>query len=155
MLFPICITYTHPSLDAFQQASDTGDVGKPAMSETGVKVLDLNGSTDVHITQLDDDKPTATVAYRVESNLLKQIRDTVFQIQLLMRQICDTLLETQQRQMSQADVEECRSSWMMVAMVIDRLLLLVFTLLTIIVSIVLLLNHPTYAYKHANQPLDN
>ena len=125
------------------------------MSETGLKALDLNGSTDVHITQLDDDKPTAHVTYRVETNLLKQISDTIFHIRRSMRQICDILLETQQRQMSQADVEEYRSSWMMVAMVIDRLLLLVFTLLTIIVSIVLLLNHPTYAYKHANQPLDN
>ena len=123
------------------------------MSETAVQTPDFNFSTDVHITQLDDDKPSATVTYRVETNSLKHIRETVFQIQLSLEQIYDVLFQTQQQQMSQADVEECRSSWMMVAMVIDRLLLVVFTLLTIIVSIVLLLNHPTYAYKHVNHPL--
>ena len=59
-----------------------------------------------------------------------------------------------QRQQSRADDQECRNSWRKVALVIDRLLLLVFTLLTIIVSLVLLLNHPRYGYSHVNQPLD-
>ena len=126
-------------------------MGKSDRPDTGEHELDLYCSTDVHITQLDGDKPTASVTYRVETNSLKQITDTVFQMQISLKQISDALL---QWQMSRADDEECRNSWMMVAMVIDRLLLLVFTLLTIIVSIVLLLNHPTYAYEHVYQPLD-
>ena len=141
-------------LHAFQQASKATDVGKSTSPETSVQALDLDCSTDGYITQLDDDKPTASVTYRVETNLLKQIRDTVFHVQLSLKHISDALFQTKQRQMPQANIEESRNSWLMVAMVIDRLLLLIFTLLTIIVSIVLLLNHPTYAYKHVNQPLD-
>ena len=137
--------------DTFQPASDTKEVGKSDRPDTGEHALDLYFSTDVHITQLDGDKPTASVTYRVETNSLKQVMDTVFQMQISLKQISETLL---QWQMSRADDEECRNSWMMVAMVIDRLFLLLFTLLTIIVSIVLLLNHPTFAYGHVYQPLD-
>ena len=108
----------------------------------------------MHFAQLNDPEPAANVAYAVETNSLKQIKDILIHIQLLLNQICDTSSQTQQRHQWQLNDEECRSSWMMVAMVIDRLLLMVFTLLTIIVSIVLLLNHPTYAYKHVSQPLD-
>ena len=78
----------------------------------------------------------------------------LFRIQHVLGQISDTLIQTQQRHESQADAEECRNNWMMVAMVIDRFLLLLFTLLTVIVSAVLLLNHPTFAYSHVDQPLD-
>ena len=137
--------------DAFQQAGDTKEVGKSDRPETYAYALDFNYSTDVHITQLDGDKPTASATYQVETNSLKQIMDTVFQMQISLKQISEAIL---QRQMTRTDDEKCRNSWMMVATVIDRLLLLVFTLLTIIVSIVLLLNHPTYAYEHVYQPLD-
>ena len=108
-------------------------------SETNVR-LDLDCSTELNITHLDDHKPNTTLTYRIETNLLKQIRDI--------------LVHTQKSQQSQVDDQECRNSWMMVAMVLDRFLLLVFTLLTIVVSLVLLLNHPTYGYSHLSQPLD-
>ena len=121
-------------------------------SETDKHGLDLDLSTA--ITQLDDDKSTTSETSGVETTSLMQIRDMVFHMQLSLKQICATLFETRQQQMSQEDAEECRHSWMMVAMVIDRLMFLIFTLLTIIVSLVLLLNHPTYEYDHVNQPLD-
>ena len=105
-----------------------------------MRVQDLDFSTELHITRLDEHKPPFTVTYRVENNLLKHVHEI--------------LSCSQRHEQSRADDEECRNSWMMVAMVIDRLLLLVFTLLTIVVSSVLLLNHPTYGYKHGNQPLD-
>ena len=40
--------------------------------------------------------------------------------------------------------EGCNTDWMLVAMVLDRFLLIVFTTLTIFVSLVILLNHPAY-----------
>ena len=107
-------------------------------SETNAR-LDLDCSTELHITQLDDHEPNTTLTYRIKTNLLKQIGDI--------------LVHTQKSQQSQADDQECRNSWMMVAMVLDRFLLLVFTLLTIVVSLVLLLNHPTYGYSHNNSDL--
>ena len=137
------------------QTTRPRDAGKSALVATDVQVLDSETSTDMHFAaQLNDPEPAANVAYAVETNSLKQIKDILIHIQLLLKQICDTSSQTQQRHQSQANDEECRNSWMMVAMVIDRLLLILFTLLTIIVSIVLLLNHPTYAYKHVSQPLD-
>ena len=72
----------------------------------------------------------------------------------LLKQISNNLSHIQQRQLSQADNQECRNDWMMVAMVIDRLLLLIFTLLSIVVCLILLLNRPTYDYSHVDQPLD-
>ena len=123
----------------FQQSSSPEDT---AQTTNGIdmRVPDLDFSTELHITRLDEHKPPFTVTYRVENNLLKHVHDI--------------LSCSQRHEQSRADDEECRNSWMMVAMVIDRILLLVFTLLTIVVSSVLLLNHPTYGYKHENQPLD-
>ena len=123
-------------------------------TESTIQELDFDGSTNFHIKPLDDHKSDSADTYSVESNSLKQIRDMLFYIQHVVKQISDTLFQSQQRQLSQADDEECRNSWMLVAMVIDRLLLLLFTLLTVFVYLVLLLNRPTYAYKHVNQPLD-
>ena len=121
-------------------------------SETDIPGLDLDRYIDN--TQFYVDKPTTSETHRVETTSRKQIRDILFHMQQSLKQICATLFETQQRQMSQEDADECRHSWMMVAMVIDRLMFLIFTLLTITVSIALLLNHPTYDYDHTNQPLD-
>ena len=123
-------------------------------TESTIQELDFDGSTNFHIKPLDDHKSNSADTYSVESNSLKQIRDMLFYIQHVVKQISDTLFQSQQRQLSQADDEECRNSWMLVALVIDRLLLLLFTLLTVFVYLVLLLNRPTYAYKHVNQPLD-
>ena len=123
-------------------------------TESTIQELDFDGSTNFHIKPLDDHKSDSADTYSVESNSLKQIRDMLFYIQHVVKQISDTLFQSQQRQLSQADDEECRNSWMLVALVIDRLLLLLFTLLTVFVYLVLLLNRPTYAYKHVNQPLD-
>ena len=141
-------------LFSYQPATGPRNEKKSAWTETPVQRINFYGSTDLHITQLDDHKPPSIETYPVETNSLKQIRDMLFRIQHLLKQISDTSILTQQRHHSQADDEECRNSWMMVAMVIDRLLLLLFTLLTVIVSAVLLLNHPTYAYNHVDQPLD-
>ena len=134
-------------LFSYQPATGPRDEKTSAWTETPVQGINFYGSTDLHITQLDDHKPPSIETYPVETNSLKQIRDMLFRIQHLLKQISDTSILTQQRHQSQADDEECRNSWMMVAMVIDRLLLLLFTLLTVIVSAVLLLNHPTYAYN--------
>ena len=130
------------------------DAGNSAYTESTIQELDFDGSTNLHIKQLDDHKSDSTDTYSVESNSLKQIRDMLFYIQHVLKQMSDTLFQFQQRQLSQADDEECRNSWMLVAMVIDRLLLLLFTLLTVFVYLVLLLNRPTYGYRHVNQPLD-
>ena len=43
------------------------------------------------------------------------------------------------------DKEQCRTDWMLVAMVLDRLLLVVFVVLTIAVSLGILLNHPAHS----------
>ena len=48
-----------------------------------------------------------------------------------------------QRENSKAE-DGCRTDWMLVAMVLDRFLLIVFTVLTIFVSLGILLNHPAY-----------
>ena len=124
----------------FQQSSDSNRANQSTSSETNVHVLDIDCSTELHITPLDGHKPPSKMAYRVETKLLKQVNDILF--------------SSQQNQQSQADEEVCCNNWMMVAMVIDRFFLCVFTLLTIIVSLVLLLNHPTYGYNHVSQPLD-
>ncbi len=41
-------------------------------------------------------------------------------------------------------IEGCRTDWMLVAMVLDRFLLIVFFLLTIAVSAAILMNHPKH-----------
>ncbi len=41
--------------------------------------------------------------------------------------------------------KRCSTDWKLVAMVLDRFLLIVFTLLTVGVSLGLLLNHPAYS----------
>ena len=130
------------------------DASNSAYTESTMQELDFDGSTNFHIKPLDDHKFDSVDTYAVESNSLKQIRDMLFYIQHVVKQISDTLFQSQQRQLSQADDEECRNSWMLVALVIDRLLLLLFTLLIVFVCLVLLLNRPTYAYRHVNQPLD-
>ena len=130
------------------------DARNSGYTESTIQELDFDGSKNFHIKPLDDNKSESADTYAVESNSLKQIRDMLFYIQHVVKQISDTLFQSQQRQLSQADDEECRNSWMLVALVIDRLLLLLFTLLTVFVYLVLLLNRPTYPYKHVNQPLD-
>ena len=124
-----------------QQSSNPKDTRETTSNGTDIHVLDLDCLTELHITRLSEQRLPSTVTYRVETKLLKQIQDILF--------------SSQQRQQSQADEEYCRNSWMMVAMVIDRLLLLVFTLLTIVTSSVLLLNRPTYGYIDTSQQLDN
>ena len=101
--------------------------------------LDSDCLTELNITRLNDRTPPSTVTYRVETKLLKHVHDI--------------LSSSQKREQLQADEEDCRNSWMMVAMVIDRFLLLVFTLLAIVTSSVLLLNHPTYS-DEVSQILD-
>ena len=124
----------------FQQPANTKDTGHFDGNKTDVHVLDLEYSTDLHQNQLVEKKTQVAVSDRVEIKLLKQISNNLSHIQ--------------QRQLSQADNQECRNDWMMVAMVIDRLLLLIFTLLSIVVCLILLLNRPTYDYSHVDQPLD-
>ena len=98
--------------------------------ETDLHGLNFDCSTELHITRLDEHTPNSKMTYRIETILLTQIKDILF--------------HTQKRQLSKADEQDCRNSWLVVAMVIDRLLLLVFTLLTIVISLVLLLYHPAY-----------
>ena len=99
--------------------------------------LDSDCLTELNITRLNDRAPPSTVTYRVETRLLKHVHDI--------------LSSSQKREQLQADEEDCRNSWMMV---IDRLLLLVFTLLAIVTSSVLLLKHPTYSDGQVSQILD-
>ena len=40
--------------------------------------------------------------------------------------------------------EQCKTDWMLVAMVLDRLLLIIFIILTVALSLGILLNHPTH-----------
>ena len=147
----------------FQQKSDARDMWNSASTETDTQIdedemakwqmddVEPNSS----VTWQLDDKPTDSVVYEIGTNSLKQIRDMISHMQAPLKQICDTLFQTQQRQLSQDDADECRHSWVMVAMVLDRLLFVTFLLLTIIVSTVLLLNHPMYAYEHVDRPLDS
>ena len=123
----------------FQQSHNPVNKRQTSLNETKAHILDLDCSTELPKLQSDDHKPLSTVTCQVETSLLKQV--------------CSILLSSQQRQQSEADEEECRNNWMMVAMMIDRLLLFVFTFLTIVVSSVLLLNHPAYSNSLAN-PLD-
>ena len=139
----------------FQEVSEPRHEGMPAWTETDLRGLNLDCLTDFHITQLGGHKRTGSVTYQAENNSLEQMRDVLFHIKRLLTQISGTLSQTRQAQLSQADNEECRKSWMMVAMVIDRFLLVLFSLLTIIVSTVLLLNHPSYHYSHANEELES
>ena len=132
--------YEKHQLIGFQQSSNSNGTRPSSSSQIDVQGLDIDCSTELHITRLDGHKPPSTMTYRVETKLLKQVNEILF--------------ISQQNRQSQADEEEYCKSWMMVAMVIDRFLLCVFTLLTIIVSLVLLLNHPTYGYNHVSQPLD-
>ena len=85
------------------------DARKTFSTATEAQALDLDCSAELHIKRVDDHRPNATVTYRIETHLLKQISNILF--------------HTQQRQQSLVDDEDCRNSWMMVAMVIDRLLL--------------------------------
>ena len=124
----------------FQQPSDSDETRQSTSVETDVHVLDKECSTELHITRLEGHKPPSTMTYWIETKLLKQVNDILF--------------SSQQNRQWQTEEEECCNCWMMVTMVIDRFLLCVFTLLTIIVSLVLLLNHPTYGYNHVSQPLD-
>ena len=134
--------------------SDPRHAGMPAWTKTDLQGLDLHCLTDLYKTQLGDHKLAASVTLGAEANSMKHIRDLLSHIQLLLKQMNYTLLQNQQRKLSQADNEECRKSWMMVAMVIDRFLLVLFSLLTITISTVLLLNHPLYPYSHIDQAQD-
>ena len=146
-LYVLCGTKIHKFQTKFttiwlylQQSSNPKDTRETTPNGIDTHVLDLDCLTELYITRLNDQRSPSTVTYCVETKLLKQVHDILF--------------SSQQRQQSQADEEYCRNSWMMVAMVIDRLLLLVFTLLTIVTSSVLLLNRPTYGYIDTSQQLD-
>ena len=71
-----------------------------------------------------------------------------------LNQICDILKQFQDRQEKQVDDDGCRTNWMLVAMVVDRFLLLVFILLTVVVSCAILMNRPKYSYDVVTEPLD-
>ena len=124
----------------FQQPTSPENTRQTVSTGTDMHALDSDCLTELNITRLNDRTPPSTVTYRVETKLLKHIHDI--------------LSSSQNREQLQADEEDCRNSWMMVAMVIDRLLLLVFTLLAIVTSSVLLLNRPTYGDGQVSQILD-
>ena len=52
--------------------------------------------------------------------------------------------EFQKTQESHKTEEGCKTDWMLVAMVLDRFMLIVFTILTTCVSLGILINHPAY-----------
>ena len=72
----------------------------------------------------------------------------------VLNEICEILKQFQQRQEEQDDSKGCRTNWVLVAMVIDRFLLVVFILLTVIVTCVIILNRPHYSYDFVTKPLD-
>ena len=58
--------------------------------------------------------------------------------------ILDILNDFRESHVVSNSEEQCRRDWMLVAMVLDRFLLLLFIFLTIVVSAVILSSHPTY-----------
>ena len=136
----ICRFQRKSTIQHFQKSSSPENTRQTTSTGTDMHFPDLDCPTDLIITRLNDHKPPSTVTYRVETKLLRHVHDI--------------LSSSQKREQSQANEEDCRNSWIMVAMVIDRLLLLVFTLLAIVTSSVLLLNHPTYGDGQVSQILD-
>ena len=62
----------------------------------------------------------------------------------LLNDIKDMLLTVQRDREEKKDVATNRTEWQLVALVLDRAFLIVFVVLTIVVSLCILLNHPTY-----------
>ena len=62
-----------------------------------------------------------------------------------LNQICDILQQFQKHQEEQVDDDGCRTNWMLVAMVVDRFLLVVYILLTVIVTSAILMSRPRYS----------
>ena len=54
------------------------------------------------------------------------------------------LLTVQRDREEKKDVATNRTEWQLVALVLDRAFLIVFVVLTVVVSLCILLNHPTY-----------
>ena len=59
-------------------------------------------------------------------------------------EICSILAEFKRQHLAKVGVDALRANWMLVAVVVDRFLLLLFVLLTIIASCAILLNRPSY-----------
>ena len=62
----------------------------------------------------------------------------------LLSDIKDLLLTVQRDREEKKDVATNRTEWQLVALVLDRAFLIVFVVLTVVVSLCILLNHPTY-----------
>ena len=62
----------------------------------------------------------------------------------LLSDIKDMLLTVQKDREEKKDVATNRTEWQLVALVLDRAFQIVFVVLTVVVSLCILLNHPTY-----------
>ena len=62
--------------------------------------------------------------------------------EILLQEIVNLLRESHLHKLKEYDEENRRSDWMVVAMVIDRFLLILFSILTIVVTLALLINTP-------------
>ena len=72
------------------------------------------------------------------------IQNTGDRSEKLLSDIKDMLLSVQKDREEKKDVATNRTEWQLVALVLDRAFLIVFVVLTVVVSLCILLNHPTY-----------
>ncbi len=74
-------------------------------------------------------------------NLLGNCRSTTEDLLLNIYQV---MLSFKDNKTQKADNDRCCSEWMLIATVLDRLLLITFTIITIVISATILTNHPEY-----------
>lgn len=61
-----------------------------------------------------------------------------------LREIRDILLKFQMENKQREELGACEHSWKMVALVLDRLFLIIFIIINIAMSLCILLNYPSY-----------
>ena len=63
---------------------------------------------------------------------------------MTMYEIREFLDEIRLRHRDKVEEDGCRTDWMLVAIVLDRLFLIIFVVLSVIIALTLLLNYPHY-----------
>lgn len=120
------VRYTHPMCFDLLQVSDGTEV-----NGGNGKIIKVMGAS----ANPPPDYPTVVVSNNVSGSAPTDAA---------LAHILAILKDFQESHLASNREESCRRDWMLVAMVIDRFLLVVFFFLTVIVTSVILTSHPTY-----------
>ena len=100
-----------------------------------------------HSDCIESEYPNGTKQNEVQETQMEET--TKSETNRLLRQMLGVMKETQTMKRSKEEGSVTQSDWMLVAMVIDRLLLIIFVCITIIWIPIILTNYPAYSDEHS------